>query len=812
MRKPFIGVVAVLAALLGSIDCASAQVVAQRLRDDVPAVTQLLPAGLARGQTVEVTLTGERLEGLDRMLGPAGVKIANVVAVEAKQARLAIEVAADAPRGVFACYFLAKNGLSNPKLIHIDAWPQSQEHEDNNKLAEATEVSLPCGVNGVLSAADQDWFRFQAAAGQRVVFDVLAQRLGSPLRPVFTLCDAAGRELKQQLTAPRDIAPDNRLVYTFREPGTYFLRLRDLTYAGADFADYQLRMGPIAFATAMFPLGGQRGVKTPVTFSGGTLEQPLVDEVDLTADVPWQTMRLQVPLADGVLAAPALFAAGDLPEVIEVEPNDEPSQLQTVSWPITVNGRIDRAGDRDVFRLHAAAGSKLAVRVAAQQLGSPLDAVVTITDGTGKELLVIDDRQPAPREPPIVRAIELPPIDDPLGEFTAAVEGDYFLTIEDRFNRGGPEYGYRLELAPAASDFELVVQPAETTANRGPQAQRRNEPVRASYAGTGSGSLSLDRGGSGSLVVRAFRNGYNGPIQVSVEGLPEGVRAGAGAIAVGPNETTLNLTADFAAASTAGVVRVIGVSAADGNAPALRRLAVQPVVFSSLPVNGGLQRNLSDVAIGISQQGAELAIQASLNASLVPGGKARARVSAQRREGYSGKIELKTLNLPTGLAAAAAEIAAEGSAVEIDLTAGAELAPGAHRLVIEATMRVADKKEPLVAVFPLDFEVLPLATLELAQQQIDLSQTGEATVELSVRRNVSGPTTIQLMLSGLPKGVAAAGATIEPGIERFELKLAAGEGATASPIRRIIQIKPRLKLDERTIELPTLRFALRVTK
>src|SRR6185437_3423170 len=119
------------------------------------------------------------------------------------------------------------------------------------------------------------------------------------------------------------------------------------------------------------------------------------------------------------------------------------------------------------------------------------------------------DRQPVPREPPIVRTIEQPPIDDPLGEFTAAVEGDYVLTIEDRFNHGGPEFGYRLDLSPAAADFELVVQPADAVASRAPQGQRRNGPVQATYSGVGSGSLSLDRGGSGSLVVRAFRNGYN---------------------------------------------------------------------------------------------------------------------------------------------------------------------------------------------------------------------------------------------------------------------------------------------------------------
>ncbi|HET6882389.1 MAG TPA: PPC domain-containing protein, partial [Pirellulales bacterium] len=649
-------------------------------------------------------------------------------------------------------------------------------------------------------------------AGQRIVFDVLAQRLGSALRPVITLFNSSGHELAQQMTASRDIAPDNRLIYTFRESGSYFLRLRDLTYTGADFAVYQLRVGTIPFATAMFPLGGKRGSKTPVTFTGGSLEQPLVYEVDLTQSPLWQITRLQVPLADDLLTAPAWFAAGDLPEALEAEPNDEPSQAQPQNLPISLHGRIDRPGDRDLYRFHAAAGTKITLRVAAQQLGSPVDAVVTISDATGKELLSLDDRQPTPREAPIVRVIETPPVDDPLGEFTATVEGDYLVAVEDRFGNGGPEYGYRLDLAPAESDFDLMVQPADVSAARSQQPQRPGGPVQATYSGIGSGSLSLDRGGAGSFVVRAFRNGYNGPIELSLEGLPEGVHAASASIAGGQNETTVTLTADFAAASTAGMVRVIGLAPAEGAAPERRRLAMQPVVFSALPVNGGLQRSLSEVAVAIGVRGAELAIQASFVGQLVPGGKAKVQLAAQRREGYAGKIEVKFANLPADLTAPAADIAPEQNDAAVEVVAGADLTPGIHRLVVEATMRVDGKQEPVVALFPLDFEVLPLATLELKQQQLDLAVGSSAVVEVNVRRNVADPTPIELVLSGLPKGVTAAATNIERGVEHFELKLTAGAGASASPIRRIVQIKPRLTSGERKADLPTLRFALRLTK
>ncbi|HVC96567.1 MAG TPA: hypothetical protein VND64_22975 [Pirellulales bacterium] len=132
--------------------------------------------------------------------------------------------------------------------------------------------------------------------------------------------------------------------------------------------------------------------------------------------------------------------------------------------------------------------------------------------------------------------IASPPIDDVLAEFIAPAEGDYWVAIEDRFGFGGPAYGYRLDLAPARPDFELLVQPGTASAPANPNAaqqQRQNQQVLAEFAGVGTGSLSLDRGGNGSLVVRAFRSGYDGPIALTVEDLPPGVQAAPALIAAG---------------------------------------------------------------------------------------------------------------------------------------------------------------------------------------------------------------------------------------------------------------------------------------
>ena len=111
-------------------------------------------------------------------MGPPGLRLVKVLSVEEKQAKFELEATADAPSGVFAVHLLCKAGLSNPKLLAIDAWPQTAEQEPNNLPAAATAVSIPGAVSAVLGPTDLDYYRFEAAAGDQWVFDVEARRLG----------------------------------------------------------------------------------------------------------------------------------------------------------------------------------------------------------------------------------------------------------------------------------------------------------------------------------------------------------------------------------------------------------------------------------------------------------------------------------------------------------------------------------------------------------------------------------------------------------------------------------------------------------
>ena len=137
------------------------------------------------------------------------------------------------------------------------------------------------------------------------------------------------------------------------------------------------------------------------------------------------------------------FIIGTLPEVIEVEPNDEPSHPQAISLPsATVNGRLARGGDVDGYSVMLGKGQTLVADLEANRhLGAPMDAVLQVVSASGFVLAQNDDA--VGRDPRIV--------------FEAPTAGTYLIRVfafpvtpdsSIRF-AGGEAFLYRLTLTTA---------------------------------------------------------------------------------------------------------------------------------------------------------------------------------------------------------------------------------------------------------------------------------------------------------------------------------------------------------------------------
>lgn len=77
------------------------------------------------------------------------------------------------------------------------------EAEPNNDVANATPLTLPAKVTGVVGdeadGADEDWFRFAAKAGQQWIFEIDAARSKSPLDSIVEIRDSAGEPVPRVL-------------------------------------------------------------------------------------------------------------------------------------------------------------------------------------------------------------------------------------------------------------------------------------------------------------------------------------------------------------------------------------------------------------------------------------------------------------------------------------------------------------------------------------------------------------------------------------------------------------------------------------
>ncbi len=121
---------------------------------------------------------------------------------------------------------------------------------------------------------------------------------------------------------------------------------------------------------------------------------------------------------------PRLFAVSSgLVEVVEKEPNDEAATAQSIAVNSVINGNSDQ-GREDVFRFAAKKGQRIVVECFAQRLDSQLDGVLVLADSSGKQLASNGDYAGK----------------DPLVEFIAPRDGDYFVTLNDLSFRGGQPY------------------------------------------------------------------------------------------------------------------------------------------------------------------------------------------------------------------------------------------------------------------------------------------------------------------------------------------------------------------------------------
>ena len=727
-----------------------------------PSVSHAIPSGLVPGETTEVTLFGAKLDEPVSVWTSFASQVEIVPPADGKtdatKVVCRITVPSDVRVGVGGIIVTTPTGSSDTLFTLIDDLHSMQAASDNHRLDLAQLVTLPIAIDGASPASGSSFFRFAAKAGQRLSFEVYASRLGSKFDPVLWLRDADGRELAYT-DDDAGLGIDCRLAYSFAADGEYIVELRDNAYEGGQ--RYRLRIGNFPLVRSVFPLGGQLGASTTFNFVGCERADVEARDVTLGDEVAGRT-SVGARFKDGDCSAIVPIVASEVPEAVEVEPNNELAAATQISWPCAVNGRLEEEGDQDFYQFEAKKGQRLVFKTFSRSLGSPTYAVLRVKKADGSNLA----------ETGVTDAEE-----ETLA-VTFPEDGSYRLLVEDLLHRFGPDLTYRISIEEGVG-FSLLV---------------KHDPKKDA----GGNGYKLISAGDGAFAfeVEAKRDGYDGPINLSIE-------SSAGAFTlynrvIAEKQTVTRLIAVPPADIKEGSfnsIRVIGqakvgdrdVVATAGTISFLR--AKWPQVIYSPDWHDGLM-----VLAGAKPQEAFYGVASDRDAVLLPRGigKAEFKISPERKNGeFKDGLTVFVEGLPAAVTSAVkVNEKPPSESYQVTLTGPKDLPEGEHKIRVVSYaefkgrgQRVV-KEIPLRVVTPLSVIVAPAGPLVVGQKQ---------KLKVSITKLTSGSSSdsqpVTIKWKGLPVGVTGPGdVTISAAVGKLELdiELTAAAGAAVGKFDGVI--------------------------
>lgn len=494
-------------------------------RAQSPELTGATPLAVRPGATTTVTWQGSNLQNplalwtsfgaTNEWPPPATGKDGKPVPADNKRLVSKLSVPADAQLGVGLVRVATGSGLSSPFFFLVDDLTVIERTRGNDSPAKAPALKLPVAVEGNTEAGRADYFQLDLAAGESVSIEVFAARLLTKCDPTLRLLDARGVELAFADDTP-GLGGDCWLRHRATAAGPVILELRDAAWLGGGDRRYHLRIGDFPLVATAFPPAGAPGATVEgTTFGSGTGAAagglPALrggpDFKATTSRIPGESVSATVRFAADKPAAFVPVRTETLPIQLEKEPNDTPAPAALVRAPVAIYGRLDRPGDRDIFRLAVKKGERFTLTPVTRSLGSPAMLYLAVEDEKGALLAANDTASTQPfTEIPVT--------------FRAPADGECRIIIGELAHRGGPAFTYGLRVESGDAGFDLTV-----TGDR----------------------FVVALGGSFTAKIAAQRRSVTGPITLALASgdgapLPAGFTLEAHVIDKGKNDTQLKVT------------------------------------------------------------------------------------------------------------------------------------------------------------------------------------------------------------------------------------------------------------------------------
>jgi len=560
----------------------------------------VFPAGAAPGATVEITIAGDDLDDVDRLVfSHEGLTFARKMAEvtpfdEGPQPvdnMFTVTAAANVPPGNYDIRCQGKYGLSNRRTFVVSGTPEFTETEPNggNELPAwvevesvrtnaAQEVALPVTINGQsIGGPDVDWYRFTGVAGQRILLDGQCKRIDSHMDLAVTLFTESGMIFGESRYAD---SHESLVDVTLPANGQYFVKVHDALFASGPGYVYRISIGPLPYLDFVFPPAGMPGSNDEYTLYGRNLPggqlspfqldgRPL-DQVKARIGIPGDIIGKltyssligpQQAGMDGVEfrvanngfnSNPVLITPATAPTVLEDANNDSPEAPQKLTLPCEVAGSFYPQRDVDWFSFDAKKDDVWAFDVYADRLGRAADPALLIqrlsTDDKGEQkitdIVFIDDVPERNFNNRSGRHEFDERTSDPSYMFKAPEDGTYRILLKEGASsvKNDPRLIYRLAIRKPQPDFRVVAVPEGST-----------------------DGLMLRKGGRDIIHILAYRQDeFAGEITVSATGLPAGVTTEDIIIGPGNHYGTLILTAADAAPAGIGTLQLTAKASING--------------------------------------------------------------------------------------------------------------------------------------------------------------------------------------------------------------------------------------------------------
>lgn len=405
-----------------------------------------------------------------------------------------VRVAANAPLGTAYWRISSAQGGTTSRPFVIGDLPEFTETESNSSVGSAERVQLPVTINGQVSGErDADYFRFSVKAGETVVCEVMAARLGSKLEPLVELQDAAGRRVDFERT---HVGADPVLAVTAQVDGDFLLRIANVSHYGDPAHVYRVTISTRPFVTSVFPASGRSGETIDLELSvfgkpdgaqrlKRTIKLPQTvgeyrfDGTTFTGHDGSRFVGSKTAIATQNQPSNHVeFTVSDAIHIVEGQ-SVEPVGLKL---PGVASGRLERPDDQDWYKIAAQMGDRISFTCSANGESSP---VLSLHDAMGKLI------QQA-------RSIEVLDATARI-EWTAPADGEWQVRVRDlRYpSAGGRDFMYELSATRNAPRFEL---------------------------GVASDMFVVEQGKSAVLRVNIARSGgFNAKVVFAVDGLPKGL-------------------------------------------------------------------------------------------------------------------------------------------------------------------------------------------------------------------------------------------------------------------------------------------------